>query len=234
MRDHTRIEELIAARALGGLDPADAEELARARAEHGPGCLECRRLEDDYREVAGRLAFALPPDPVPEGLEEALVARTLRADRAPAARRWARPLLAAAAAAVVLVAGGLGGYLLAPREEGAADALAAFLAAPGTEVVPFQGLAPGKLSLAFRPGEPEAFLVGADLPPPPEDRVYELWMVRGGTPVRGPTFAPEDGAVILRMEADLTGAQALAVTVEQEGGVDRPTSDPVYTARLPT
>src|SRR5205823_257627 len=67
MTDHDRIEELIAARALGALDPHEVTELDGLRGEHGPDCVTCRAHEDDYGEVAGRLAFAAEPAAIPAG-----------------------------------------------------------------------------------------------------------------------------------------------------------------------
>ena len=43
-RDHSEIEELLAVRALGGLEPDEERALERAMAEHGPDCEVCRRL----------------------------------------------------------------------------------------------------------------------------------------------------------------------------------------------
>ena len=71
---HEKIEELIAAGAVGGLDASDLAELDRLRAAHGPDCPECRRLEDEYGEVSGRLAFSPGPGEVPAGMEDRVVA----------------------------------------------------------------------------------------------------------------------------------------------------------------
>src|SRR5438445_7942029 len=111
MNDHATIEELIVVRSLGGLDAGDLAHLDELMAAHGPGCLECARLRDRYVEVAGRLAFAVAPEEIPAGLEDRLVRRAIR----PRSRWASRRLVAAVAAAVILVAGGVGGYLLAPR-----------------------------------------------------------------------------------------------------------------------
>jgi anti-sigma-K factor RskA len=74
MVEHEHIEELIAARALGGLDPDGERTLARERESHGKRCPECLRLELEYSEVAWGLAFALDPVPLREGFEDELVA----------------------------------------------------------------------------------------------------------------------------------------------------------------
>src|SRR5205085_570154 len=74
MRDHAAIEELIALRALDGLDAPDERQLAVQRSDHGADCEECLRLESSYDEVAGRLAFADEPAEIREGLEDEIVA----------------------------------------------------------------------------------------------------------------------------------------------------------------
>ena len=59
-RDHRLIDELLAVRALDGLDEDDAARLDRELASHGD-CAECRRLEAEHLEVAGMLPLALDP-----------------------------------------------------------------------------------------------------------------------------------------------------------------------------
>ena len=144
--EHDRVEELLAVRALGGLEPGELAEYDRIRMEHGLDCEVCRRAEFEFDEIAGRLAFMLGPVEVPAGMEDALMARALQerpaadaAELAPTAdeavpmpdsleRRRAirgtrRPgrmarTVAAVAAAVALVAGGFAGGLLAGGPSG--------------------------------------------------------------------------------------------------------------------
>jgi hypothetical protein len=75
--EHERIEELLAVQALGGLEPGDLAEFDRLRTEHGLDCEVCRRAELEFDEIAGRLAFVFGPVAVPEGMEDALMARAL-------------------------------------------------------------------------------------------------------------------------------------------------------------
>ena len=75
IRDHALIDELLAIRALDGLDGDDATVLERELAAHGD-CDECRRLEAEHAEVAGMLAFALDPRPVDDGMVDRIVARS--------------------------------------------------------------------------------------------------------------------------------------------------------------
>jgi hypothetical protein len=224
MRSHERIEELLAAEALGALDADDAEALSRLLAEHGPECTECRRLRRAYADVAGRLAFVLDPAPVREGMAEDV----LRAGRPGPVRRL-RAALVGVAAAALLVVGAVGGYLLAPRQDADLTELARFLARPDVRVVRFQGPS-GNLGAAVAPGE--GFLVGSDLPDLAEGRVYELWAIRGRTPVRSACVEPQGDVVVARFEADLSGSDALAVTVEPETCPSRPSTAPLYQAPL--
>jgi anti-sigma-K factor RskA len=120
-----------------------------------------------------------------------------------------------AAAALLAVAAGVAGYLLAPEP-------------PGIRVVTLSG-EPGTLAVAFQPGRGEAWVIGADLPAPQGNRVYELWFRRAGTTRMEPagTFVPRDGRVLARTV--LAGAvDLLAVTVEPPGGSLQPTSEPVF------
>jgi anti-sigma-K factor RskA len=248
MRDHTVVEELMAARALDGLERSEESTLAAERSSHGEGCEECLRIEVEYEEVAGRLAFALEPEEVRAGLEDELVARarsapeeaTLRA-AAPAARAQAdRPpsgvarlprLLVAAAAAVLVIAAGSAGYLIAPRGDANAIALSRILE-EGGRVVPLGGTAPGNLQIAYKPGSREVFLVGSGLDTPADGKTLELWLFRGKTPVSGGCFVPRDGQLLEYVQADLSGADSMAVTVEPSSCPSAPSTQPILSAPL--
>jgi len=230
MRDHDVIEELISVRALGGLDAGDEALLAGEMAAHGRDCEECRRLEDDFAEVAGRLAFALEPAAVREGLEDEVVSLAVAGAKPSSARglsTFARNLVAVAAA-VALVAGG---WLLRDfTAEAGRPSPAEFLA--GAEVVRFQGTG-GELAVAYHPGEDGAYLFGLGLQTPPQGRVYEVWMIRDGTPAPGVCFTPaEAGQVLTFVDASLAGTDSMAVTVEPSTCSTSPTTTPILTAEI--
>jgi hypothetical protein len=242
MTDHERIEELLAVRALDGLDPDGVVELDRALADHGPGCETCARLEREYTDVAGRLAAGLEPVPVREGLEDEVVVRALASTPAVSAtppgevtpiskarsRRtsggWRRLSFVAGAAAFLVA-----GWVL--RDVTLPDTSApptGFLAE--ASIVPFEGSGPGRLAIAYRPGRPGAYLVGAGIPAPAEGEVYELWLFEGDRPVSGGCFSPQDGRVVAEVEGAVHSADLLAVTVEAATCPAAPTTDPVLTA----
>jgi anti-sigma-K factor RskA len=226
-RDHAVIDELLAIRALDGLDADDAAQLERELAAHGD-CAECRRLEVEHAEVAGMLALALDPLPVDEGMVDRILStpRPQTTAAAPAdelsvrrdARlgRWRAAFGVAAAVALVLA------IVLATRPSG--------VEVPDT-IVAFDG-APGSLAMAYTPGERGALVWGAGLPDPGRGRVYELWMIDDGSPVRAACLTPAEGAVAAYVDADLSTADLMAVTVESTACPDAPTTDPVFTAEL--
>ncbi len=247
MRDHAAIEELIALGALDGLDPSGERELAAQRSDHGASCEECLRLESTYDEVAGRLAFAVEPAEIREGFEDQLVAlahggeNPERGDdalpsiaRERERRRFARPMraLAGVVAAALIVGAGVGGYLLAPKET-TADALGRFIQQhEDARQLPLSGSANGVMSLFYAPGNSNVFVVGSGLDQPPSGKAYELWMFGGQTPVSAGCFAPERGNVLQEVNADLSGANAVAITVESDACPSAPTTKPVMSAPI--
>jgi hypothetical protein len=86
--------------------------------------------------------------------------------------------------------------------------------------------------MAYTPGERGALVWGAGLPDPGGGKTYELWMIEDGNPVRGACLAPTDGAVATYLDADLSSAELMAVTVESTDCPSAPTTDPVFTAEL--
>jgi len=231
-RSHERLEELIAADALGGLDDADHRELVAEMADHGPDCPDCARLVAEYGEVAALLAVSLDPVPVSAEAEDRLrdAARATETPvPEPEGARRPRWLALVAAAAIVAVVAGAIGYVLAPRPNSNQQAFAEFVADPATRLVPLQGAPGQRLAVAIRPGETAAWIVGTNLPDPTGNQVYELWFRESGTQQMRPggTFVPDRGAVLspatVGQDVDL-----LAVTVEPAGGSDAPTSDPIF------
>ena len=235
-RDHFEIEALIALEALDGLDPAGEEALARERADHGAECEECGRFQEAYKETAGRLAFALDPVPVREGSEERVVrvatAPESRARAQTAGGRKARGLVAAAVAAVLVLAGAALGYLVKePGSPASTQALESLLAERGARVVRLSGSGNGNVAIAYRPGDPQAFLIGTGLSSPPAGKTYELWRIRGKRALASGCFRPSgDGPLLATIPAP-AAADTIAVTVEP-GCAKQPSSAPVLSARL--
>ena len=223
-RDHDLIEELLTVRALGGLDGDDLDLLARELAAHGD-CDECRVLELESEETAGRLAFALDPAPVgadaaDEILRRAAAPEVVRPVSARPRRTW--QVLGAVAAVIVLVV-----------------ALAVALPRPTTgvqassdqTVIRFTGSG-GELAMAYTPGEAGAVFVGSGFSDPGPGKVYEIWMIQGKTAVRGGCVQPHDGSIVTFVNANLRGVDLMAVTVESAACPSQPTTTPFLTAPL--
>jgi hypothetical protein len=226
-RDHIEIEELLALRALDGLDAQDAARLEVAMAEHGE-CVECRDIERGFTEAAAFLAGSLDPDPVTPDAFDRLIGATRT--REPAAvdelamRRARRRLptwLAAAAALLVLIGS------VALLRSGGVQTDTDW----GARIVRFEG-GEGELAMAFVPGEPGVAFWGRNLPDPGAGRVYEIWMIEGDSPVSGGCVTPVDGRVAFFVDTDVGTADLMAVTVESPSCPDAPTGDPVLTAPL--
>lgn len=223
-RDHTRIEELFAAQALNGLDNDGLADLAEERAMHEPDCPGCREIETAYQEVAGRLGFAVDPEPVRAGMVDEIVAepreRMGRSLTSPRAIGWRRSAAAIAAAAALVLAGGVGGYVV---RGGAVEPQAVRLASTGGS---------GSLAFVYQPEGRSAYLVGSGLGALPPDHVYELWVIRNQTPVPAGTFGAGEEQVLLPVRIDLSGATEIAVTVEPMPGSAAPTTKPVFGAPI--
>jgi hypothetical protein len=158
----------------------------------------------------------------------------------PRARRPGWPTLASLAIATGLVALGLGGWAIV---SGAGDDTAAglgstqleealtILAAPGAERVPLHGSL-GRIVLVAAP-DGSAVLALDGLGVAPAGRDYEAWVVAPGsaTPAPAGTF-DGSGRIVLLTRPAPPGAR-VAVTLEANGGVSRPTRPLRLVAELP-
>ena len=71
-------------------------------------------------------------------------------------------------------------------------------------------------------------LVTDGIPSPADGETYELWFVRGDTPVSAGVFDTEGGDATAVLAGDMHAGDVIAVTVEQAGGSPSgsPTTDP--------
>jgi hypothetical protein len=228
MRSHERIEELIAFRSIYGLDPQEQAELEREMASHPADCEECRRLETEYGEVGGRLAFALEPVALRPGFADETI--ELAIGEPPRSHRKAgsrlRPLVAVAAALVLFAGGAIVGATVFGGAEVSSEAT----------VLTFEPQDPnltGTITAAFTPGEPGIYLQGSGLDPLSPDEVYQLWLIEGETPAAAVCVQPgEDGSVFAFADTEAVTDALLAVTVEPSSCSDAPTTPPIWVAPI--
>ena len=209
---------LVAPYALHALD----DEEARAFEEHLAACERCREELAGLREAAAGMAYgAAGPTPPPELRERILTqARSERPSVAslPARRRnWTAPLAAAAAiAAAVAIA--VGAWAATRPGE---NAFAHVLSQPGARVVSMGGHG----ALAVAPDGQAA--IALNVPPAPQGKTYEAWVIRNGDAQRAGQFGGKDGTTVLKIERAAPAGSVVAVTLERAGGVDRPTRQPL-------
>ena len=223
--------ELIAGYALDALDDAD-----RARAKELLASSEEAREElRSLTEVASAMATAaVGPAPTP-----GLRGRILDAARAEPQsvvsleeRRHSRlvPVLGVAAgvaACAALALGLWGASVSSDLDEARATlarvrAAAAALAQPASEAS-LHG-ARGRLVVG-RDGT--AVLVVSGVPPLPAGKTYQVWVIDGGRPVSGGLFAPAAGTQAIPVAGSVRNGSVVAVTVEDDGGAQAPTGEPV-------
>jgi anti-sigma-K factor RskA len=105
----------------------------------------------------------------------------------------------------------------------------AVLAAADLTRVDLQGepAAPQAAGRALWSRESGMVFAATNLPPLPEKRIYQVWLVPGGAPpISAGLVAPDEtgrSVAIFRIPVDVTGPVTVAVTIEPEGGVPAPT-----------
>jgi hypothetical protein len=124
----------------------------------------------------------------------------------------------------------LRGHLeFAKRRLDEAAAFRALVAHPGSRLSGLAGLpaAPAARGrVVWNADRREAVLLASGLPPAPEGKAYEAWVIAGGAPVAAGLFrADEEGGAVhsLPRLEDVARAKTFAVTLEPEGGTAAPT-----------
>ncbi|WP_086664422.1 anti-sigma factor [Lentzea kentuckyensis] len=205
------------------------------------GC--CATEVAELTATAARLGAAVASPPPPQLRARVLAAAAETRQLPPRTARVARArslrglggLLAAAClvAAVVLTVQGLG-----PSED--SDTLAQisreysqftdFLATPDVRLVSATGPDGATGTAVVSASRDEMLFLSRNLPAPPTDRVYQLWMIGADGP-RPAGVLPATGSAPL-MASGVSGAEKVALTVEPQGGSATPTSPPMMVISL--
>jgi anti-sigma-K factor RskA len=233
-RDHEQYEENVGAYLLGALNELETEVFER----HVATCPVCRQDFQRLRVASEALPRAvepvLPPASLKKSLMEIVTAeareRQREAGRESRWRRFQLPRLSPALAlgmACVLAVGVAIGWGATRIGSGGDRTVAA--------VVDHARVPMGSASLVVRHDRAKGGLLRVDgLPQPGTDRVYEVWVQRGGTFVpAGALFdVSNDGSGSAAIPHSLKGADAVAVTREPQGGAEQPSELPVLTFKL--
>lgn len=146
-------------------------------------------------------------------------------------RNWTRGLFALVASVALLVGigWGVGAITDTLRTPPAVQTLAQIEAAPDAQSASGQLGDAGQATLHWSESVGEAVFVASGLPSIDDDRTFELWFVRGDTPIPAGTFDASDGEVTALLDGSMQPGDAVAVTIEQNGGSPDgvPTTDPI-------
>ena len=119
------------------------------------------------------------------------------------------------------------------RKESAASAelaqINSVLSAPVARVLQLEGQepAPSSSAIVYWDVQGNRWVVTADLPPPPEGKVYQLWFVTPAAKISAGLIHPDQaghGFIALQVPPDIGPLAAAAITLEPEGGSEQPTS----------
>jgi len=228
--------ELIAGYALDALDPDDEARVRELLATSEEAREELRALS----EVGAAMATATSgPAPRPE-----LRGRILEAARAEPPTvvslegyRRSRAVTAlsatAALAAVAALALGIWGAGASRDLDDARTALVRQQAAttvlsdPDARAVDLE-TGDGRLVVGE---DGSAVLVLSSMGPAPDGKTYEVWVANDGVPVRAGLFDGAGERDVVPVEQTVGDGSVVMVTVENDGGVDAPTSDPIVVSQ---
>ncbi|NQX15117.1 anti-sigma factor [Rathayibacter sp. VKM Ac-2857] len=186
----------------------------------------------DDRAAAPTL-HAVEPSPTAAGPSAATTSSGRHGAEARARGRWfTRPAvyLSAAAAAAVIVVGGVAlPPLLTPdtSQSQQLTALEQIRSAPDVQETAGAVATGETATLVWSASLGRSALVVDDLAPLPDDKTYELWYIGSSGPVSAGTFDGGDGRTVAPLEGTLAEGAVVAVTVEDAGGSEAPTTDPI-------
>lgn len=230
------------------LDAVDTDE-SDAFEEHLASCEVCRADVDGFRSATSALGASLAAMP-PASLRASVLGQVAATRQdAPltkpsvvsieAARRrrrtvWTAGFAGAAAAAVAAVIGvvAVGGNSDA---DPFATELAAVMEQSDSEVLDLgvQGGATGEFRVAWSNSLGRAVLIGEDLPPAPDGKAYELWLITPDQSMAMYVLDPaEDGDVHVALDAP-ADPSAWAITVEPDEGSATATGEIIFIAEVP-
>ncbi len=244
--EHQVVSQLIPAYAIGATE-ADETALVEQHIRH---CEACRALLADYTQLSDMFLYTVPLVAAPATLEERLLAQIAppqpsdikKRSRSTSPARFLFPRWQtwAAIAAVVLLFF-TNAYWMARltrvKQEAALQATAiAFLADAQRVQVTGDTLAPDAGGiLIFQPDTSIALLHLDHLPPLPEGKAYQVWLIRNGHRDSGAVFrvrGEKEITVLIRAPRPLGEYEAIGITVEPEGGSPRPTGPRVIKGRI--
>ena len=228
---------MIEIHALSGAYAVDAlDDIERAQFErHLAECAECRAEVASLRSTAALLAETTATAP-PESLRERVLAdiATVRplppAVPAGAATRRRSRLAPLAAAAALVAAVGTGVVVTQPwadvTSQTQLSAVDQVLQADDAERYT-RAIDGSEATMVRSRSLNKAVLVTKNMAPPPEGKVYELWLDHEGIGMVPAGLMAQGGEQMILLEGDPATATGAGITVEPAGGSEEPTLPPV-------
>jgi anti-sigma-K factor RskA len=239
--DPERFDELKDVFVLGALPEEERREFEEYLAEHPERQAEI----DELSTVAGLLALSpQEQEPLPElrrsimGVVEAEAGRPLVESRSGPARM--REFLGirglALGAAVAMLAIGLFSWNMVLQAElrDLQGQLQSMQSRQASRMVALKGpgAAHGARAELMVLHNNRAVLIAEDMPPVPEEKTFQVWVIEDDVPKPSGLFEPREEWVAVVVENPLDEADTIAVSVEPDGGSPEPTTDPMLTAKL--
>jgi anti-sigma-K factor RskA len=223
---HEELAALAPAYALGSLDADESLTFTR----HLDQCGICAGEVSAYAQVVATLAHAAPeaePRPILRARVIAAVEAAHASTHSEAPRRSTRVVIALLPyAALIAVTVGLGAYALTLRDN--RQQVEQVLAATDLARIDLAGqtTAPAAHGRALWSRNRGMVFIASNMPPLPDGRVYQVWVVTASARISAGLLAPDaagGGAVVFSTPRDIEPPVAVAVTIEPAGGVPQPT-----------
>lgn len=220
---HESIEELLAGYVLRSLSGEDATRADRLLFDHVPHCLACRDSLAVFQAATADLSLIAMPIAPPE----TLLPRLHRDLGAQGSRR--RPFAILAVAASVAAVVGLASLTItqgvrARNTESRMNEVAQafdFARQPGASMVQVDSSDPNAepITAISEPKVQECYLVGRDIPTPPDGAVYRVWFVSGKSTAFATDFRPTSGLTVVHIKCDPSRLDGIVISVEPAGSV---------------
>jgi anti-sigma-K factor RskA len=214
------VHDLSAAYALDAL----GEDERSAFEEHLRVCDRCRAAVADFAETAALMAYGAAETAPPPELRSRILDEVRRERQVVVPLRRPRLVFGAAAAAAAAVALGVGLWAASLSSELDRTRATIDVLADPARTVELTG-ADGRLVVDE---EGAAALVVRGLQPAPAGKTYEIWVIEDRPRPAG--LFDEPGQVVL-LDRRVPEDAVVAVTVEDDGGADAPTSEPLFSAQ---
>jgi anti-sigma-K factor RskA len=239
--DQERFEDLKDAYVLGALPEEERLEFEQYLVAHP----DLQEEVEALGAVAGLLAFSPQEQEPPPELRRRIMA-TVEAESVhphTSRRSWLAALweavgirdLALAAAAMLVIGLFSWSMLLQGEVRDLQGRVQSLQSQPqGPQVIALGGVGTkqgARAELVTLEGD-RAVLVAENMPPVPEGKTYQIWVIKGDTPQPSGLFEPKGDSIAAVVENPVEGADAVAVTVEPKGGSKKPTTDPMLVGKV--